>query len=207
MKSKLLDIIKTKYDKNELFFLSDLSDKSYSEFALKQELLRLTKEGSVNRYSYGVYYLPDPKKDEKPSPIDAIEKRYISKGKEVYGFYTGDNFIASIVGHDPSESTHIEIMTNRATSGKKNVYMFSKRFILRKPYFTITRLNAPLNAFLSYVCMAPILDVKDNYAILANYIRQEHLSASDVMDCMKFMPAKTSSKLLASDLYRSLWKH
>ena len=98
-------------------------------------------------------------------------------------------------------------MTNRATSGKKNVYMFEKRFTLRKPYYKIDRYNMTTNAFLSYIAMTPLSEIKKNYSILANYARREHLSANDVMDMAEHFPAKTASKLLSSDLYRSLWKH
>jgi hypothetical protein len=102
---------------------------------------------------------------------------------------------------------HLEIMTNKATSGKKTIYVFSKRITLRKPYFTINKNNISINSFLSYLSFAPLDEVKQNYSLLANYIRSNQLSANDVMKMATLFPAKTSTKLLATDLYRSLWKH
>ena len=110
-------------------------------------------------------------------------------------------------GKKISLEDHIEIMTNRATSGKKNVYMFEKRFTLRKPYYKIDKYNMTTNAFLSYIAMTPLAEIKKNYPLLANYCRKEHLSAADVMNMAQYFPTKTASKLLSSDLYRSLWKH
>jgi hypothetical protein len=184
--------------------MSDLHDKTMTDAAVKEELLRLTKTGQIERFSYGVYFLPG---NGEPNAIKAIELRYIQNGDDVFGFYTGSSFISFVLGRTPSLDSKIEIMTNRATSGKKSVYMFSKRFILRKPYFEIAKENVSLNAFLSYISMTGLNDIKANYSVLANYIRKEHLSANDVMATTDSFPSKTASKLLATDLYRSLWKH
>lgn len=204
MQSKLFLTITKKFEPSELFFLSDIHDKNMTDAAVKEELLRLTKSGDLARYSYGVYYIPGK---DSPSALKAIELRYIQKGNDIYGFYTGGNFINALKGKKISLDDKIEIMTNRATSGKKNVYMFEKRFTLRKPYYKIDRYNTTTNAFLSYIAMTPLSEIKKNYSILANYARREHLSANDVMDMAEHFPAKTASKLLSSDLYRSLWKH
>jgi hypothetical protein len=204
MKSRLLTSIQNKFQLSELFLMSDLHDKTMTDGAVKEELLRLTKAGQIKRFSYGVYFLPG---NWEPSAIKAIELRYIHNGDDVFGFYTGPSFISYVLGSAPSLDSKIEIMTNRATSGKKSVYMFSKRFILRKPYFEITKENESLNAFLSYISMTSLNEIKANYSILANYIRKEHLSANDVMVATDSFPSKTASKLLATDLYRSLWKH
>jgi hypothetical protein len=55
--------------------------------------------------------------------------------------------------------------------------------------------------------MASLGEINKNYSFLATYIRQKHLSANDVMTEAAVFPAKTSSKLIATDLYRSLWRH
>lgn len=204
MQSKLLQNIQKKFAPSELFFLSDIHDKDMTDAAVKEELLRLTKSKDLNRYSYGVYYLPGK---EEPSALKAIELRYLSKDNNVYGFYTGENFINVLKGKKITIEDRIEIMTNKATSGKKNVYMFEKRFTLRKPYYKIDKYNMTTNSFLSYISMTPLPEMKKNYSLLANYARKEHLSAVDVMEMAQFFPSKTAAKLLASDLYRSLWKH
>jgi hypothetical protein len=133
--------------------------------------------------------------------------RYLTDGNDVYGFFTGSDFLGSLMGRRVSLQDHLEIMTNKATSGKKTIYVFSKRISLRKPYFTINKNNISINSFLSYLSFAPLDEVKQNYSLLANYIRSNQLSANDVMKMATAFPTKTSAKLLASDLYRSLWKH
>lgn len=204
MKMDLLSQIKAKHKPSELFLMSELILREEDDAAVREELLRLTKEGSVKRFSYGIYYIPGK---VEPTAIDAIELRYIGNEKETYGFYTGDNYLSCILGHKISVNDKIEIMTNRATSGKKTIYMFSKRFTLRKPYIEITKENDKFNAFLSYIAMTPLAEIKHNSPILATYIRREHFSADDFMEMAQLFPGKTASKLIASDLYRSLWKH
>lgn len=204
MRDTLLDKIKINFKANELFSSADINDKNMTEAAKKEELVRLVKSGDLKRYSYGFYYIPG---HGEPDVSAAIELRYISHGKEVYGFYTGECFLLAINGRKISVNEKVEIMTNKATSGKKNVYMFGKRFTLRKPYYPVDKNNVTLNAFLSYIAMTPLSRLKENYSVLADYIKKAHLGANDVMQMASYYPAKTASKLLASDLYRSLWKH
>lgn len=204
MRNDLLTSIKSVFKQNELFSSADINDKNMSEAAKKEGLVRLVKSGDLKRYSYGFYYIPG---HGEPSVSEAIELRYISRGKDIYGFYTGECFLMSINNRKISVNEKVEIMTNKATSGKKNVYMFGKRFTLRKPYYPIDKNNVTLNAFLAYIAMTPLSRIKENYSVLADYIKKAHLAANDVMEMAVYYPAKTASKLLASDLYRSLWKH
>ena len=160
---------------------SNFSLRKADERLLKQavqieDFNRRVKSGEIIRYSYGMYYIPG---QGVPESSDAIALRYISNDKEVYGFYTGDCFLKCVNGAKISVNDKIELMTNKATSGKKKVYMFGRRFI----------------------------KIKQNYSVLADYIKKTHLAANDVMEMAPHFPAKTASKLLASDLYRSLWKH
>ena len=207
MSMQFIDKLKRQFQPNKLFVFNEIKEKGLTEAALKEELLRLTKTGEVKRFAYGIYYLPDPKGSVPPTALEAITLRYLTDGNEVYGFFTGSDFLGSLMGRRVSLQDHLEIMTNKATSGKKTIYVFSKRISLRKPYFTINKNNISINSFLSYLSTAPLDEVKQNYSLLANYIRSNQLSANDVMKMATAFPSKTSTKLLASDLYRSLWKH
>jgi len=202
-----IDKLRKQFEPNKLFLFSDIHEKPLTEAALKEELLRLTKTGLVKRYGYGIYYLPDLKQENDPGALEAISLRYLTNGKDIYGFYTGNDFLGRIMGQPASLQDRLDIMTNKATSGKKTIFIFSKRITLRKPYFTINNNNISINSFLSYLSFAPLDEIKQNYSLLANYIRANQLSANDVMKMATAFPSKTAAKLLASDLYRSLWKH
>lgn len=207
MPKTLLQTIKDDFEPKTLFLLSDIRAKGFTPAAEKEELLRLTKKGSVKRFGYGIYYLPDPSDKTPPSILEAIEIRYFKNEEQVIGFYTGHNFLELLRGQKLTIDEPLEIMTNKATSGKKTIFVFGKRLTIRKPYFTIDKKNQYLNSFLSYVSLAPLDEIRVNYSLLANFVRANQLNADDVMKMASQFPAKTSSKLLATNLYRSLWKH
>lgn len=175
--------------------------------AVKMQLSRFVASKSLIRASNGVYYLPNLTSDNAPDAIDIIEFLYCHDRSSYYGFYTGSAFLNQAIDQSPFLEDKLEIMTNKTTNGKIKITQAGKVVILRKPYFTITESNYTLNAFLSYIAMTPLDIIETNSALLANYIRSNHLSANDVIAMAPSFPAKTMAKLLTSDLYRSLWKH
>jgi len=206
MKSALLIKIKAKEKPNSLFMMSDYAPGYMSDAAAKNEISRMLKSKEIIRYSYGIYFLPDDR-GEAPDALDAIELRYLKRNGKVYGFYTGDCFLRFINGARQNLEGKLELASNHATSGKKTVYAFSKRFVVRKPYVKVDKNNVATVSFLTFISMTALDKIKDNYSVLANYIRKEHLAAQNVIELSPFFPNKVASKLIASDLYRSLWKH
>ncbi len=202
----LIDYIKDNFTENTPFSPSEIKIKQMSDDAIKMELSRLYKKGALKKVSRGLYYIPGSDKS-LPSSIDLIEKSYIGSGDNVFGFYMGPLYIKSILGQRPLESDHICIMSNKMSSGKRDIYRFKKKISLRKPYFTIEKSNVEINGFLTYLATASYEDIQTNFPILSNYIRANHLSANDVIKLTPYFPSKMTSKLLSSDLYRSLWKH
>jgi len=207
MANSLIKHIKEYYKQLELFSPSDLMVKGTTYESIKQELYRLNKNGSISKLGRGFYYLPASDKSLLPSPIDALTKAYVQVDGHKIGFYFGNAFIPGFLGQKIPDSDHFEIMTNKATSGKKTIFLFGKRVTLRKPYLTINDENVVLNSLLSYIAYAPLPLLQQNYSLIANYIRSNHLSANDVISLIPSFPDKTFAKLLATDLYRSLWKH
>ena len=207
MANDLLSKIQKQFEPNQLFAIADINDSKLDPATLKQRVVSLARDGKLVHFSYGFYYIPGKITDPAPSSLDAIESRYLGSGKNIIGFYTGLNYLEHLKGIRPSLDEPMELMTNKATSGKKTIYIFQKRLTLRKPYYKIDSKNVNLNSFLSFIALAPLSLIKENYSILSNYIKKNQLSANDVMDLAAYFPAKTASKLLSSDLYRSLWKH
>jgi hypothetical protein len=207
MISTLLKLIKNYFEINQLFSASDIPLKNVSRDALKEDLSRLMKANELSRFSKGLYYLSDVKNGTRPSCYDALAKRYLNNGKETIGFYSGPQFPLLIASLPPKDTLPIYVYTNKATSGKRSVFLFSRRVELRKPYLPVAKNNVLINSFLTYLAITPIEDIEQNHSVLANFIRANQLSANDVMSLVPCFPAKTFSKLLKSDLYRSLWKH
>jgi hypothetical protein len=129
--------------------------------------LRLTKKARLNAYGYGIYYLPDPKEDKRSAnALEAITLALSDRREGHLWLLHRIRLPGGLMGRRVSLQDHLEIMTNKATSGKKTIYVFSKRITLRKPYFTINKNNISINSFLSYLSFAPLEEVKQNYSLL-----------------------------------------
>lgn len=207
MPKNLIDFIRTHFEQNELFQLEDVTFKDKTLDAIKMDLTRFVKDGEIKRLSYGLYYVPSPTGNNAPGIAEGLDILYLHKGNSYYGYYTGNQYVNYMLHNPMSPNEPIEIMTNKATSGKKVIHYLGHTVTLRKPYFTIKRENVEMGGFLTYLAMSTPSEIKTNTSVLANFIRTNHLSADDVMSLAPYLPAKTMTRLLASDLYRSLWKH
>lgn len=205
MSNDLSSIIQTTFKENQLFSFQEIPLKGLAKDEAKKDLRRLIENGSIKRFGSGLFYLPSKDPSETPTVQEAVSKRYITNGTDVYGFYYGRGFISHLLLQKPSDQ--LDLYTNSATSNKKSVFCLGRRLTIRKPYYPINRQNAALNAFLTFLTVMTIDEIAVNYSILANYIRQEHLSAQDAVDLLEKFPAKTADKLLRSGLYKNLWKH
>ncbi|GEM_PF-1199191 len=180
--------------------------RSLTPDALKEEMSRLAKKEKVKRLGYGVYVIDSGKLSEEELKNKSIVFRYIGSSHDTIGFYYGDNFVREIKGL-PLLETGLEIVTNKATSGKKAVFQFGRRIILRKPYVKVNASNVQLVSFLTYLGYASEEELKRNNVILANYVRENRLSAVEAINILSNFPSKTAKKLLSSGFYKLMWKH
>lgn len=187
-----------------LFNLDDLADGG-SIPAARKRLASLLAAGAIKRFAYGLYYVPGNSTDSGALSSLAIEKTYVGAPDNAFGFYGGPSYLQFLLKNTPTES--VIVYSNKATSGKKTIYRFSKRFTVKKPYLEVTKDNATLNAFLTYIATTPLDEVKGNSFLLANYIREQHFAAPDVLSVLSSFPSKVADKLLQSELYKCLWKH
>lgn len=199
-------IIQRRFKPGELFQAEQLKTKSVDLETIKSDLFELRKAGLVKSFAYGIFFMPNKNPSLTPTAIDAIRLRYIESQGGVYGFFSGKSFIRFYLNGGLSDEDELEVVTNKATSIKKKVYMFSKRFTLRKPYSPVTGENVDTLAFLTYLSGASIDEVKANSSTLSNYIRERHLKAEDITSFASSVPGKAFKKLIAADLYRNLWK-
>ena len=180
--------------------------RSLTPGAIKEEMSRLAKKEKVKRLGYGVYVIDSGKLSEEELQKKSIVFRYIGSSQDVIGFYYGENFVREVKGTSLLE-TGLEIVTNKATSGKKAIFQFGRRIILRKPYVKVTTSNVRLVSFLTYIGYASEDELKRNNAILANYVREYRLSAIEAVAVLPNFPSKTAKRLLSSGFYKLMWKH
>ena len=203
--SKLDDALKRRIKPGKLFEPETLETKGYSLSEIKLDIKAALGERRLVSFAYGIYYQPS-KNGLKPSPLDAIKLRYIGNGNTTYGFFYGQFFIKDYLGQPFDDRQLIEVVTNKATSVKKAVYMFSRRFVIRRSYAPINADNADSLAFLTYLSSASDSEVEANMSVLSTYIRDKHLSSDLLMKFSDKVPSKAYRRLYSTGLYRSLWK-
>lgn len=208
MAKTLYTQIKSTIGQNTLFNLTMAAkaNRSMTPGAVKEEMSRLVKKGQVKRLGYGVYIIDSGKLDKEELESKFIAFRYLGEGKNVCGFLYGENFVRALKGF-PLAKTGLEIVTNKVTSGKKTIFQFGQRITLRKPYVKVNSDNASLLAFLTYIGYADDEEIKRNFSVLANYVREEHLSAPEAIELLSSFPGRTAKALLGSGLYKLMWKH
>ena len=139
----LCNYIKEHYIEAEPIFLSDLLKTNTNESDLNQQLKELCEKGLLQQYDDEVYFIP--KKTTLNSTIgpnaDMVARyRFISKGNNVDGFYSGNTF-ANQIGISTQVPQVIEIVSNNV-SDDGEVLIGNKRFDIRKPIVPITKANA-----------------------------------------------------------------
>lgn len=190
-----------------VFSLEDVRQfREESPDALKEALSRLAKKGQIERVAYGIYLINSGHLSEDDLNEQFLRYRYLGWGKKINGFIAGQGYIDGLLHKDfPKEN--LEIVSNKITSGKKSVYQYGRRVILRKPYVKVTTGNVEMVSFLTYLTQASPADLKKNHTLLANHVRERHLSAPDAISVLPNFPGKTSRILLSSGLYKLMWKH
>ena len=205
MNNVLIEVIKNTFGENKLFSFDEIPNGKASSKFHQSDIKDLVSSGLIKRHSYGLYYLPGKRLSNEPSVADAVERAFIHDSKKVFGFYGDNSYLFVLLKKIPSNE--IVVYSNKATSGKKNIFRFGQRITVKKPYYHVTGENATLNGFLTYLTTSPFATVERDYSLLANYIRLEHFAAQDVLDLLPSFPSKTADKLLKSGLYKCLWKH
>lgn len=138
----LYEFIKDHYEEVEPIFFSDLLHDDITESTLNQQLKELCEKGLLQQYDEEVYFIPKKSKlnlTVGPNADMVARYRFISKGNNVDGFYSGNTF-ANQIGISTQVPQVIEIVSNNV-SDDGEVLIGNRRFDIRKPVVPITKEN------------------------------------------------------------------
>ena len=160
------DYIIKNYKEGEPIFFSDITVEGISKPALNQQLKRLMEYGKLMKYETGVYYLP--RKTSLGTYVgptaDSVAKyRYISRGNNIDGYYTGNTF-ANQLGLTTQVPMVVEIASNNTNSSPREVSIGDRRFYIRKPIVKVDWEN---------VYVLQMLDILKNLDIYLDYTYEE----------------------------------
>lgn len=89
------DYIIQNYEEGEPIFFSDILIEGISRPAVSQQIKTLCHNGKLVKYDTGVYYIPKKsllKSSIGPSADVVAKYKFISKGRNIDGFYAGNTF-------------------------------------------------------------------------------------------------------------------
>ncbi len=182
------------YKEGEPIFFADLPVSDITKSAANQQLKTLCNNGKLAKYETGVYYIP--KKSLLKSAVgpnaDMVAKyRFISRGGNVDGFYTGNTF-ANQLGISTQVPRVIEIVSNNTNSAPREIEIGNRKFYVRKPIVRVTKENVYVLQMLELLKnLDSYLDYTYSEARIrfAEYIKTHNIKRADVDLYIRNYPA------------------
>lgn len=196
----ILQELKTIYGYNTPIFANELKISGMSDASMRQALSRLTRKGEIERFAQGIYYIPTitPFGKSCLNAQSVYEKKYITNGKDVYGYY-GGLVLENAVGLTTQMPNIIEIVTNKESSRLRKVKIGNQHIQLRKSRTKITSDNAAILQFLdliNQIDMASLTGESRRY--LLYYARLQKLKKTDIYKYISLYPSRVAQKILES---------
>lgn len=192
--------LKTTYGYDTPIFTNELNIEGMSDVNLRQALSRLAKQGKIERFAQGIYYIPSVTILGKSclNPQKVYEKKYITDGKAVYGYYTG-LILENSIGLTTQMPNVVEITTNNESSRFREIKVGNQAIQLRKGRTEITAANAGLLQFLDLINQADITTLMgDARRYLLYYIGLRSFKKADIYQYISLYPSRVAQKLLES---------
>ena len=202
MINMLRDYLYDTFGTNVPIFTSEIKYKNYSRSWIFAELKKLCSDKELIRYDRGVYYIPTDTIFGKSriSFDEVIEKKYISNGQEVFGFYGGVTLL-NTVGLSTQIAVTPTIFTNAVTSQKRIITIGERKAILKKPRTMVNSSNVFALTFLEILSEIPeyYLDDKNKRNCIINFMKINAIRKDDISSLIVLYPKSTSknySKLI-----------
>lgn len=217
-----IQYLKDTYGYDNPIIFKNLRIGGKTKTALRQELYRESKKGSIVRYAEGIYFFPSKKivnKDwqwlnKTPTlPIGKlIEAKYLYKGLILegveinrIGYFSGFTML-NMSGISPQVPNYIEITTNNTSNKKRTVYLDGEKIIIRKPRIEITYENWEILQFLDLLAYVDWPDL-NNEAKLNNLKKMcKTLTKKQFEKYIKYYDTETIKKVINTGLINEIRK-
>ena len=202
--------LKEVYGYDNPIILKNIRIGGLSKTALRQQLSRAYKKGEISKSGTGVFCFPNPDRLLPFNGLDArkiIEAKYIKKGFVIdgldinrIGYYSGFGFL-NMIGISPQVPNFYEIVTNNATSNKRETFIGGVKVIIRKPKVEINYMNWKTLQFLDMIKLISYEDLESERKIdiLKKYINK-YLTKVELTKNLNFYGIEVTKKLVESKL-------
>jgi hypothetical protein len=203
---EIMQDLEREYGYNEPILLSEINIYGMNEVYIRQAFTRLVRRGRLERFGQGIYYIPKmtPLGMSRLSAKKVYEKKYISNGRNVYGFYAGLTF-ENAIGITAQVPNVVEIVTNNEGSRLREVMVGNQKVRVRKLGVKITEQNVRILQFLDLMnrvnLKAMSEESKEN---LKSYVRDQKLKREEVFSYITKFPSRTAKNIIESGVISEL---
>ena len=200
------DYLLEKFGANEPIMSNEIVFEEYSKPWIYKQLNALVNEGKLLRFEKGVYYIPTDTVFGKSllNPRKVIEKKYISDGNEIVGYYSGVTF-QNQLRLTNQMSNVIEIYTNNEPSRVRDVFVGNQRVILRRARTKITDSNVAVLSFLELMNdTSPAFIDEERKQLIQNYIETNGITRKKITEYAPVFPDKVMRNLIESEVIYSV---
>src|SRR5690606_3958169 len=173
---------------------------------LRQYIKRLSDKGSLTKVQNGIYFIPKKKPIFGSAVLDTdqiIRKKFLVNHSDIIGYKSGTNF-ANALGLTSQTAAVETLVTNKASAAKREVNVYKRRFIIRKPRVSVNKSNYKL---------LQVLDLLNNYEQYSEkpleaarekilmYLEGISMNESQVKEYLNAYPIKTKLKVYELGLF------
>lgn len=193
--NEVYDYIVNRYSTNEPIFLAELDIPDMKPVSVRQQIKKLTEDGTLKRFDTGIYYIPQKTIFRSGSTLsvdDVIRKKYLQDGVDRCG-YVGGILFANQLGLTTQVPALYEVYTNKATTEYRETRLANLRIILRKPYCKIDTENAATLQFLDLIKEVVDISEVDGEELtnrLIGYMKKKNIKFESMKPFLPYYPER-----------------
>lgn len=195
----LIERLKTKYTQDDPILLAEIMEimKDYSRQRIYQMISAAEHKKELMRYTRGIYYMPTQTifGVSVPSLNAVVAKKYLQRGKEVFGIY-GKTVIDLNFALSTQVPNTLEIITNNEKSDIRCITVRGRKVVLRRSLVPITNDNADAYTLLELFRWMELKEYTETVREkVVQFIRAKNITREQVMGIADAFPSKTLSKM------------
>jgi len=198
--------LEKQFGKTNPIMINEILNK-YSNYS-KQYVYRLINNSiqkeELKLFDRGVYYIPEKTSLGLTSlyPEQVIEEKYIRKGTNICGIYSGLNILNKFGITDQVPNT-LEIITNNEKTRKRKIIINNREFIIRKSKCLITNDNYSAYTILQLFNDINDMDIisKESEERINNYIREHNITLKQLFLLSSYFKSTTIKRLTRSFIF------
>jgi DNA-binding transcriptional ArsR family regulator len=198
---ELYQYLLDEYGYDEPILTEQLKEKlKLNPSTLRQYIKRLSDKGLLAKVQNGIYFIPKKKPMFGSAVLDTdqiVRKKFLEDRDCIIGYKSGTNF-ANALGLTSQTAAVATIVTNHASAAKREVNIYKKRFIIRKPRVNVNKSNYKLLQVLDLLnnyeqySEKPIEMVKEK---ILSYLEGLSLNEREVKEYLDVYPIKTKLRV------------